>query len=251
MHAQLDSGRRQHQQQMLKMDPPAGLQGHGGRVAAGAAPPGLLLDSEDDEDDDYEGGFMEAPGSSTIVVEASSGGWNAGNFAQIKVNGEKVKLRNNSSGHDRGLHLVVIDQKTGEVTAAQVFDTYQSSDAIEKFISSDGVPQGSIVVAACKDDFQRALSANCTQFFEEKMNSREISKVQYRHGYVFMGILGGAGAVSEKRAQNPSEKVTITQVFMTQKEALASQNSEKVDPVQNEVKKVEKQPMVDVGRFQA
>ena len=77
---------------------------------------------------------MEPPCTGTIVVEASSAGWNAGNSAEIKVNGEKVNLMSNSNGHYRGLQLVVIDQKTGKVIAARVFDTYKSSKKLESFI---------------------------------------------------------------------------------------------------------------------
>ena len=153
--------------------------------------------------------LLEGPGG-LIVVQASSGGFGAGNFAEIAVNGEKVKLLPNSSGHERGLHLVIIDQRLGQVVGGQVFDTYQSSAELDEFIE-DGIPEGAIVVAACKDDFEKELSVFSRGFFS-KMGSAEILNVEYRHGFVFIGVQGAFNA-NEKRAIKATDNVSVAQVF--------------------------------------
>lgn len=77
--------------------------------------------------------IIQAPGG-IIVVQAKSAGFEAGNMAEIVVNGERVKLLPNFSGHERGLHIVVIDQKRGEVIGCRVFDTYTSSTSFDQYI---------------------------------------------------------------------------------------------------------------------
>ena len=143
-----------------------------------------------------------------IVVQASSGGFNGGNFAEIMLNGKKVKLSPNSSGHERGLHLVIIDQKLGQVIQAQVFDTYKSSQFLDKFISTSNIPQEAIVVAAVKDDFEKELSPFARDFFT-KMGSKIISnEVKYRHGYVFIGIQNSFNA-NEKAGIELTDNVSV------------------------------------------
>ena len=46
--------------------------------------------------------------------------------------------------------MVLIDPSNGKVQQATVFDTYESSEELNKFISD--IPKGCIVVAACMDD---------------------------------------------------------------------------------------------------
>ena len=96
-------------------------------------------------------GFTPAASGSgdTFVIAASSSGSSTGNLASISINDVKVSYEKNKSGHDRGLHIVVANESTGAVEAAQVFDTYESSIALEQFISENPLPMGFIVVAAC------------------------------------------------------------------------------------------------------
>ena len=62
-----------------------------------------------------------------------------------------MKVEKNENGHYRGLHIVLINSEDGKVEMAKVFDTYQSSDEIARFITDD-IPEGTIVAAACQDD---------------------------------------------------------------------------------------------------
>ena len=45
-----------------------------------------------------------------------------------------------------------------------MFDTYEGSDEIHKFID-EGVPDGSVVMAACKDDCSKKMSYKTKGWF--------------------------------------------------------------------------------------
>lgn len=76
----------------------------------------------------------------------------SGNFAKILIDGEPVKLQMNENGHYRGLHIMCINPSDCGVFFAEVFDTYKLSERFDKFIDSNKVPPGCIVIAACKDE---------------------------------------------------------------------------------------------------
>lgn len=98
-----------------------------------------------------------------MVVQASSAGFDSGNYASITLNGVAVEVEPNSSQHHRGLHVVVIDPKNFKVQVAKAFDTYHSPQEMEEFIK-DEIQDGFIVVAACKDDCVSRLSPKCRQW---------------------------------------------------------------------------------------
>ncbi len=50
-----------------------------------------------------------------LKIEVESAGFNAGNFANIKVNDVKLKIHNKKNNDDRGLHFAVINPKNGRV----------------------------------------------------------------------------------------------------------------------------------------
>ena len=60
--------------------------------------------------------------------------------------------------------MVCINPADGKIELAVVFDTYITSDEIEKMISQD-IPKGHIVVAACKDDCVKNMSAKVKTWF--------------------------------------------------------------------------------------
>ena len=91
-----------------------------------------------------------------------------------------------------------------------VFDTYESSDKFNEFISKE-VPDGHIVVAACKDDCVKNLSTEGKNWFT-KLGSKEIWDLQYRHGFAFIGISGRKEA-HDKRSMREEEPVSVTQIF--------------------------------------
>ena len=100
---------------------------------------------------------VKQPERLTLVIQVSSGAHESGNFARITINDVPVEVEMNEHNHDRGLHIVLINSSNGQVQLAKVFDTYRTSDAFDAFIA-EGLPEESIVVAACKDDCVRSLS---------------------------------------------------------------------------------------------
>ena len=82
------------------------------------------------------------------------------------VNGKEISVAKNETGTDRGLHIVVVDPISGETEFAQAFDTYKSSDAFEEFIGKfQKLPDGKVIIAACKDDCVLMLSPAGLNFF--------------------------------------------------------------------------------------
>ena len=80
-------------------------------------------------------------------IEVLSAGKEHGDRSSIRVNGLEV------SPDRRGYNLVVLDPGTGQVTAAEVFDTFRSAEEshrMARFI--DGLAPGTVVVASVKDD---------------------------------------------------------------------------------------------------
>ena len=87
------------------------------------------------------------------MLEVLSEGYDAGNYAEILMDYQPVGMEKNSNNHYRGLHIVILNQKTGLVKLAKIFDTYKSSKELDFFIEfgRDGVAisNGDIVAAAC------------------------------------------------------------------------------------------------------
>ena len=72
--------------------------------------------------------------SQRIVIQAQSASFNSGNMAVIKLNNEQIEVEKNENNHHRGLHMVVLDPASGKVELAKSFDTYQSSEELDKVI---------------------------------------------------------------------------------------------------------------------
>lgn len=66
-------------------------------------------------------------------------------------------MKKGSDGNDlRGLHIVLVDPESGKIKSKKVFDTYKSSEKLEKHIRC--IPDNLIVIAACKDEISLNLS---------------------------------------------------------------------------------------------
>ena len=92
-----------------------------------------------------------------MVICAKSGGFYAQNKAKIQIDGSELSVEFNHNGHLRGLHIVIMDPENGSIAVAQCFDTYKTSIYLEELIDKD-VPNGYIVIAACKDDCVTQMS---------------------------------------------------------------------------------------------
>ena len=84
-----------------------------------------------------------------IYIQARSAGFTAGNYASIILNNTSVKMERNEHNHYRGLHVVIISPKNGQVLFAKIFDTYKSSDSFWTFLNQNQIQDGSFVIAAC------------------------------------------------------------------------------------------------------
>ena len=124
-----------------------------------------------------------------LVIQASSAGHDAGNYAKITLNGFQVPVQKHSENTEyRGLHIVVVNPKTGKIEVSRVFDTHKSSSEFEEFISTR-VPTDHIVIAACKGECVKGLSDKAKEWFYN-MGSQEIFRLCYRQGFVFIGKSG-------------------------------------------------------------
>ena len=140
-------------------------------------------------------------------MQASSAGFKAGNFATISLDGIPVTVAKNENDHYRGLHMVIINSSSGKVESAQVFDTYKSSEQFDAFIDI-GIPEGHIVIAACKDECATNLSDKAREWFAN-LGSKLIWGLEPREGFAFLGISGQKDAY-EKRSEHLKDQVQIT-----------------------------------------
>ena len=91
-----------------------------------------------------------------MIIQVVSAGFDGGNQAVITINDVPIEVGKNESGHYRGLHIVLVNPLNGNVEWARVFDTYKDDKAFDEFTKM--VPDGTIVIAACKDDCVTQLS---------------------------------------------------------------------------------------------
>lgn len=110
--------------------------------------------------------WLASQDASVLTIQASSAGYGAGNFAVISVNGAKVEVEKNVHGHDRGLHVVLVNPENGKVEWTKVFDTYEKPEGFDYFCANVHIPHGFIVVAACKDECTSNLSAFGRSWFK-------------------------------------------------------------------------------------
>ena len=145
-----------------------------------------------------------------------SAGYDAGNYAKIMINNHLVEMEKNMNGHYRGLHIVVIDPSTGDVETAKVFDTFESMNTLAKFIK-EPIPEGHIVMVACKDDCATQLSDAGKTWFEKVLGSKLIQKVGYRQGFALIAVIGRPYGINEQAAFVKEEKVCVTQILQVYK----------------------------------
>lgn len=134
-----------------------------------------------------------------------------GGGAIIKVNGKKVDVEKSLSGHNRGLHIVVINNLTFKIMFTKVFDTYATSSDLDTFIIKIKIPEGYIIAAASDDDCTKNLSKLGKMWFDD-MGSKHIRYLNYRHGFAFIGKVGFKEA-NEAKSVSEVTKVSITNVF--------------------------------------
>ena len=79
-------------------------------------------------------GANPLPMANTLIINASSSGFDGSNDSQMTINGKTIVMQENENGNLRGLHLAVINPEQGQIVSAMVFDTYKTSSALDNFI---------------------------------------------------------------------------------------------------------------------
>lgn len=83
------------------------------------------------------------------------------------IDGVQITIAENSNGHYRGLHIVIIDPKWGTVEWARSFDTYRVCTEFDEFLDSIPKPEENYIVCiACKDDCFTNLSDKAKEWFK-------------------------------------------------------------------------------------
>ncbi|KAI8085667.1 glycosyl hydrolases family 15-domain-containing protein [Thamnidium elegans] len=120
-----------------------------------------------------------------LVVRAQSGGYNAGNFARVEINGSIL------AATTRGLHVWAIDRLEKIVLEHASFDTHISNDESEDLVQFvRNLAPGLIVVMASKDDFTEHLSREAVDVLKS-LGATKIDNVQYRDSYVLIAEKNG------------------------------------------------------------
>ena len=144
-------------------------------------------------------------------VSVESAGLSAGNYATIKVDGVTVNIP--SSGYNRGLNVVILDQASGTVVSKDIFDTSAESTVnspSNSFVSLVRSQQdGTIIVIAIKDEGVDHLSEAAKQACES-IGSALIRQVGHGGSWAIVGRKGAPrGFVPEAASNSGPSKATF------------------------------------------
>lgn len=125
-----------------------------------------------------------------VDVEINSGG-GAGDFAFISVADDQEHVIDASAGR-RGYNLATIDAQSGEVTDVRGFDTWANpfeADALADFI--EGLPEGTIVLVAARDDASRSLTDRAVRALAGIGSAIDLRQTP-GYGHALIGVKGAA-----------------------------------------------------------
>jgi hypothetical protein len=131
---------------------------------------------------------VESPGS--ILVR--SAGEETGDFAHIYLNGVDL------SPGERGYNLVALDPRDGNILAREAFDTHADPAASSRLTAwVEGLPQGSIVAGAVRDEASMNLSEQARSALSSLGVATDL-RGHFRWGHAFIGATGApAGSAVE------------------------------------------------------
>ncbi|RCI03663.1 hypothetical protein CU098_008224 [Rhizopus stolonifer] len=144
-----------------------------------------------------ENSYIPLLASDQLVIRAQSGGYHAGNFAQVEINGSLMDAKS------RGIHVwraVILERAS--------FDTHASEEESASFVQClKGLSTGSVLVMASKDEFTEHLTEEALLAMEQ-IGSRVIRQVNYRDSYVFIGQIGSDVLEAHQcSTEGPTEKI--------------------------------------------
>lgn len=145
-------------------------------------------------------------------IQALSQGFLHGNNARIIVNDKDIL-----APAGRGINIAVLAGQNHEVMFIKTYDTYGVAGASEQ-LSADlaAVPVGSVIIAAVKDEASNKLEHNAKDHFIN-MGSKEVSNLQFREGWLFIGIKGTKSHV-EKRGVDVNSGLVLGYSRVTKRE---------------------------------
>jgi len=156
-----------------------------------------------------------ALGKTDLFVEVESKGTEAGCSVCVKLDGTVVLLSEGQSG--LGFNVVVINQLTGEVESATIYDTRSDPQRAEDLERELGlVREGRIIIAAICGE-TRNLGKNAKSVAENEgmimyafglCGSKALVSLGYRCSYALLGVKGGA-ALLEQAGERVQDVVSL------------------------------------------
>lgn len=136
------------------------------------------------------GGASQAQAGATTAVKIVSAGYEDGNRADFYFDGRVVGI--NGFFDRRGANVVVIDPDAGEVTLRKSYDIWGDPQTVNQQFSTDlrGIPQGHIVLVACKDSGFENLDSDAINALRG-VGATIAGPLGVREGYALIGVSGG------------------------------------------------------------
>ena len=143
-------------------------------------------------------------------IRVRSAGFEAGNFASITVNDREFARR------QRGMNVVIIDEKTGNPLQTVGYDTYELSQAADNFAALlEGLPAGRIVAVAVMDEANERLTDRAKRACNS-IGSARIRQLTVRGSWAVVGCKGApVGSAIEAVGARDQTSCVAYQLFTT------------------------------------
>ncbi|HPG41013.1 MAG TPA: C25 family cysteine peptidase [bacterium] len=127
-----------------------------------------------------------------ITLYAESAGYSDGNYARLIINSDSPLTIG------RGINMVIVDGRNGEILSARVFDTWEDAAAADSLAAViDRQPDGHYILCAIKDEGSAKMNENGYRALES-IGSALCRKTGSRDSWAIIGVKGAApGSVPE------------------------------------------------------
>ena len=150
-----------------------------------------------------------------MKVEVESQGQEAGGNSIITMNGKKIYIKPNRSGHQRGMNLVIIEPNTNKVIHAQAYDHWgrNKQDAEDFGNKLADLPKDMIVAVGVADDGSTNLDYKAKLILGTMGSS--VASLGFRESWAFIGVKGEASQVVEmKLKRGEGNKAYVAKEFI-------------------------------------